>query len=59
VEAGILTGATPAFTSMLAFFFLKERLSATAATGIVGTVLGIVYFRESTFYPRNFLSSIF
>lgn len=42
VEAGILTGTTPAITSVLAFLFLKEKLSGWTVLGIVCTVLGIV-----------------
>ncbi len=42
LEAGILTGATPAITSVLAFLILKERLSGWTAIGIACTVLGIV-----------------
>lgn len=42
VEAGILTGATPAITSLLAFLFLKEPLSRNTVLGIGCTVTGIV-----------------
>lgn len=42
VEAGILTGTTPAITSLLAFFFLKEQLSGATAFGIACTVAGII-----------------
>ncbi len=42
LEAGILTGATPAITSVLAFFILKEKLSRWTALGIACTVSGIV-----------------
>jgi len=41
VEAGILTGTTPAITSVLAYFVLKERPTGLAAIGIASTVLGI------------------
>jgi drug/metabolite transporter (DMT)-like permease len=42
VEAGILTGTTPAITSLLAFLILKELLSGTTLLGILCTVSGIV-----------------
>jgi len=41
VEAGILIGTTPAITSVLAYFVLRERPSGWAAIGIACTVLGI------------------
>jgi drug/metabolite transporter (DMT)-like permease len=41
-EAGILTGATPAVTSLLAFVFLKESLSKRTVMGVACTVTGIV-----------------
>lgn len=42
MEAGILTGTTPAITSVLAFLFLKEKFSGTTALGICCTVTGII-----------------
>ena len=42
VEAGFLTGVTPAVTSLLAFIFLKEQCSKRTVLGIVCTVTGIV-----------------
>lgn len=41
-EAGLLTGATPAVTSVLAFFFLKEALNRRTVLGVACTVTGIV-----------------
>jgi drug/metabolite transporter (DMT)-like permease len=41
-EAGILTGATPAVTALLAVLILKERLSAGKLAGIGCTVAGIL-----------------
>ncbi len=41
-EAGLLTGATPAVTSVLAFFFLKEALNRHTVLGVACTVTGIV-----------------
>ena len=40
-EAGVLTGATPAITAMLAWLWLKEPVRARHAAGIVCTVAGI------------------
>jgi len=41
-EAGILTGATPAVTALLAWLFLQESLDKLRILGIVSTVAGIV-----------------
>jgi drug/metabolite transporter (DMT)-like permease len=41
VEAGILTGTTPAITALLAVVLLKERVNRIMLTGILGTVFGI------------------
>ncbi len=46
VEAGILTGATPAVTALLALLFLKEQLSVKTGAGIVCTVAGIVLLQN-------------
>lgn len=54
VEAGILTGTTPAITSLFAFFFLKEKLSGTTIFGICCTVMGIILLQGI-----NILSSQF
>ena len=40
LEAGILTGATPAITAILAWLFLREKVGASALFGIGATVLG-------------------
>jgi drug/metabolite transporter (DMT)-like permease len=42
VEAGILTGTTPAITGVLAFLVLKEKPTGYKALGIACTVFGIV-----------------
>ncbi len=42
VEAGILTGATPAITAVLALALLREPVSAKALAGIIATVTGIM-----------------
>ncbi len=54
MEAGILTGTTPAITSVLAFLFLREKLSRTAILGICCTVIGIVLLQGI-----NILSAMF
>lgn len=41
-EAGILTGATPAFTALFAAIFLRERSSRKKRFGILSTVCGIL-----------------
>jgi drug/metabolite transporter (DMT)-like permease len=41
-EAGILTGATPAITALLAMMFLGEQASRRTVTGIICTIVGIV-----------------
>lgn len=41
-EAGLLTGATPAITAVLAWGFLKERVSPLSLTGVVCTVGGVL-----------------
>lgn len=54
VEAGILTGTTPAITSLLAFFFLKERFSGTTALGISCTVMGIILLQGINILSAQF-----
>lgn len=54
IEAGILTGTTPAITSVLAFLFLKEKLSRTTVLGVCCTVTGIVLLQGI-----NILSAMF
>jgi drug/metabolite transporter (DMT)-like permease len=41
-EAGIITGATPAITAILAWALLKERISLFSLTGITATVCGVL-----------------
>lgn len=41
-EAGILTGATPASTVLLAWLFLKEPLDRMRLLGIVSTITGVL-----------------
>lgn len=54
VEAGILTGTTPAITSLLAFFFLKERFSGTTVLGISCTVMGIILLQGINILSAHF-----
>lgn len=42
LEAGILTGATPAITAFLAWAFLRERVGAKTLLGIFATVTGVL-----------------
>lgn len=41
-EAGILTGATPAFTVILAGMLLKESMNRTKLVGVLSTVGGVI-----------------
>ncbi|NNJ31700.1 DMT family transporter [Lacrimispora defluvii] len=50
VEAGILTGTTPAITSILAFLVLKETCHIWTVLGITSSVLGIILIQNS---PQN------
>ena len=42
LEAGVLTGATPAITALLAWLFLKEKLRINTFFGLAATVAGVV-----------------
>ncbi|MDK2967877.1 DMT family transporter [Lacrimispora sp.] len=48
VEAGILTGTTPAITSILAYLVLKESCNSRTVTGIACSVLGIVLIQNNS-----------
>lgn len=50
VEAGILTGTTPAITSILAFLVLREKPTGRTVLGIVCTVLGILLLQGRSLY---------
>jgi drug/metabolite transporter (DMT)-like permease len=54
-EAGILTGATPAFTALLAAVALREPLRPRRALGIASTVAGILCL-QGLFSPGSGLS---
>ncbi len=53
-EAGVLTGATPAVTSLLAFWILKERPSGITVAGIGCTVAGIVLLQGNRLFSVQF-----
>lgn len=52
VEAGILTGATPAVTAILAALLLKEAMSRNKLIGIISTIAGIMLI-QGLFMPGN------
>lgn len=47
-EAGLLTGATPAVTALLAWLFLKERVSPRSLIGVLSTVVGVLLIQGLT-----------
>ncbi|MEN6389304.1 MAG: EamA family transporter [Syntrophomonas sp.] len=49
-EAGVLTGATPAFTVILAAWLLKEAPGTKRILGIISTVLGIFFIQGGLEY---------
>lgn len=53
-EAGILTGTTPVITSLMAFLFLKERLSGATVLGIGFTVVGIILLQGVNLLSAQF-----
>jgi drug/metabolite transporter (DMT)-like permease len=55
-EAGILTGATPAITALLAWLLLKERMFMSSFLGIVSTVSGIMII-QGLFSPAGDFSA--
>ncbi len=55
-EAGILTGATPAITAILAMVVLRERVNINKIIGILCTVLGILTI-QGLFSPSGSLST--
>lgn len=54
IEAGILTGTTPAITSILAFFVLREKLTGWTALGIACTVCGIILLQGANLHAVQF-----
>lgn len=64
VEAGILTGTTPAITAILAFLILREKPTGGAALGIACTVSGLVLLQGTSLRSiglssQNFLGNVF
>ena len=55
-EAGLLTGATPAITALLAYFILHERLSGTTVLGICATMGGVILLQGNNLYAVRFSS---
>lgn len=41
-EAGVITGATPAVTTLLAWLVLKEKMPVLRCCGVVSTVMGVM-----------------
>lgn len=56
VEAGVLTGITPAATALLAVFLLKEPVKRARILGVASTVAGIV-FLQGTISPGSGFST--
>ncbi len=54
LEAGVLTGTTPAVTSVLAFLILKEKLSGVTVLGVCCTVMGIVLLQGINIFSAAF-----
>jgi len=50
VEAGILTGATPAITAVLSGLLLKEKMGPSKIIGILSTVAGVLFI-QGLFMP--------
>lgn len=63
IEAGILTGATPAITALLAYLFVRERLIKKSLLGICCTVAGVVLLQgvnltEGSFSIHHFWGNV-
>ena len=56
-EAGILTGATPAFTALFARAFLKERCGGRATGGILFTIVGVALLQGRAGMRDGFASA--
>jgi drug/metabolite transporter (DMT)-like permease len=60
-EAGVLTGTTPAITTILAMVFLKERINTKIFVGIISTILGILIiqgFLNNSFNPEHLIGNL-
>ncbi|AGL03331.1 DMT family transporter [Desulfoscipio gibsoniae] len=53
-EAGILTGATPAATALMAILWLKEPLYKTRMLGLISTVTGIMMIQGALLMGNGF-----
>jgi len=53
-EAGILTGATPAATALMAMLWLKEPLYKTRILGLISTVTGIMMIQGALLMGEGF-----
>jgi len=63
LEAGVLTGATPAITALLAWMFLKEKLRINTFFGLAATVAGVVLVQglaglKSGLQPEHLLGNV-
>ena len=47
IEAGIITSTTPAWVALIAFFFLKERISSSKWLGVILIIVGIAVLNIS------------
>ncbi len=56
VEAGILTGATPAITALLSGLLLKETMSASKTIGILCTVAGVLFIQGLLVPGKSFMT---
>ena len=54
IEAGILTGATPAITAIFAMLFLKEAPTSKKLIGVVSTVIGILLIQGILIHRLGF-----
>lgn len=54
IEAGILTGATPAITVLLAYLLIRERLMKKSLLGVCCTVAGIVLLQGINLAAKSF-----
>ncbi len=54
IEAGILTGATPAITALLAYVFIRERLTKKSLLGVGCAVGGIVLLQGLNLMGNSF-----
>ena len=54
VEAGILTGTTPAVTAVMAYFILKEKLTLPKGCGIAFAVSGILFLQGNSIISVSF-----